>query len=257
MDPSTRHQLKQNELAEALGRLRHLDSPAARYGLAALVVLLLLVLGWKGWRYMQQRALEQHWQRLSDIGAILDKPDSPDQAGAADKPKALEDLRALIRETSDPALGGYARIRLARARCDAGINDTTQQPAAIEEAVDVLRQVTGNQNTPPLVAAEAWFALANTYESLRQFDQAAQAYKTLTSNEKLYAGSPYVMLAATRLATLDKLRTPVAFEQGEPPPPPSQAAMPQPGVFQGAAGEPQTPPAESEPEVVPPEQPSE
>ncbi len=240
MDPTTRHQLKQNELAEALARLRHLDTPAARYGLAGLAIVLVLVLAWKGWQYARHRSLEQGWQQLSRITGELSQPD------AADPQQALDDLRALIRDTSDPALSGYARIRLARTRCDEGIKDAAQRPAAFEEAVEVLRQVTQNPDTPPIVAAAAWFALGDAYESLREFDKAAAAYETVTSNQKQYAGSPYIALAASRQKDLDQLRKPVVFEPGAPPAPATQPA-------EASTGTEGVPPDES---VVPPVEPA-
>lgn len=254
MDADKRHQLKQNELAEMLAKLRDWDSPVTRYALLGLVLLLVLVVGWKTWRYTQQHASEQAWQRLDLIKlGMLDS--DPDRVASA-----VNDLRELIRETSDPAIAGNARLHLARFRYDEGFARPEQRQAAFEEAADLLQQVTGNPETPPMIAAAASFALASTYESLRELDKAETLYETLKS-EPRFQGSPFVAVAGVRLDTMDDLAKPVAFTSGDPPVPESALEIPEfEPTTTSAPAEPTTTaptPGTAPPQTAPTSQPAE
>ena len=90
MDADTRHQLKQNELAEMLSKLADLRDPKFLYTAGALVVIVVAVLAWYGWRYTQRQALEQGWQRLAKASTALMADDPAAVAGAEN------DLRAMV-----------------------------------------------------------------------------------------------------------------------------------------------------------------
>jgi len=64
MDARTRHELKQNELAEALAQLRNLNDPRLRVGLLVVLGLAVVVAGVLWWRYNQSRTVEQSWKTL-------------------------------------------------------------------------------------------------------------------------------------------------------------------------------------------------
>jgi len=267
MDADTRHQLKQNELAEALSKLRDLRDPRILYAAGAVVVVLLAVLVWYGWRASQQAALERGWERLSDIAANLSGAD-PTAVTAAQG-----ELRTLIQETGSPSVAGYARLALARSRYDQGMLKPDERQAAFSEAITLLEQIRADPATRTDLDAAAAFLLASTYESTRQFDKARQLYQTLKDDTR-YAGLPYGALSADRLATLDDLTEPIAFTPGEAPPPPApetQAATPAPapqfqrmtpeqlGVVAPPPAAPVPPPAEQVPpaaEPVPPPTPA-
>lgn len=224
MDADTRHQLKQNELAEALSKLRDLRDPRILATAGVIVVILLAVLVWYGWRASQQATLERGWARLSDIAANLSGAD-PSAVTAAQG-----ELRTLLQETSSPSVAGYARLALARSRYDQGMLQPEERQAAFNEAITLLEQIRADSATRTDLDAAAAFLLASTYESTRQFDKARQLYQTLKDDTR-YAGLPYGALSADRLATLDDLTDPIAFTPGEAPPPPApetQAATPAP-----------------------------
>ncbi|MCK4342273.1 MAG: tetratricopeptide repeat protein, partial [Phycisphaerae bacterium] len=219
MDADTRHQLKQNELAEALEKLRDLNNPTTRYTIALVLVVIVFFASWKGWSYSRQHALEQTSQRLGELETILAGSDKTKVDGA------INDLRTLIQETSHPALAGFARLLLARALSDQALAQPERRQEALGEAVAVLEEIVGSDGIPPMVEAAATYALATTYESLREFDQAAALYDRLLTDPR-FKGSPYVLGAAPhfpwaadyvpgakeRLENLEDLKTPIKFE---------------------------------------------
>ena len=223
MDADKRHQLKQNELAEALTRLRDFNDPRFIYAVVALVAIGLGVLGYYGWQYSRRHALEQGWQRLASTTSGLATDDETRLASAQDE------LRSMIQDTKDPALAGYARLELATSRITQAFRQPTQRKAAFEEAATLLEQIRRDPQCPPLLDAAATFALASTYESLDQFDKAKELYQTLI-DEQRYQGFAYKNVAAERLSNIDKLKAPVAFVPGTPPPPASQPEVAGPPI---------------------------
>jgi predicted negative regulator of RcsB-dependent stress response len=212
MDAETRHQLKQNELAEAIGRLREMKDPKFMYTVAGILLVAVIYVGWYGWQSSTRHAAEQDWQQLSDVTQRLFSTEP------AEARTAQEEMRALIRDTSDPGLGGYARLKLAEAHIQEAFDDAEQRPAGFEEAATLLEEIVANQRTPGMLQAVAKYALATTYESLGRVDDARQQYEEL-SDAAQFAGSPYQELAVDRLETMDTLATNVTFEPGQPPAP--------------------------------------
>jgi hypothetical protein len=64
---------------------------------------------------------------------------------------------------------------------------------------------------------------ATIHESLREFDAARSAYRTLIDDAR-FSASPYRALAEAQFANLDQLAEPIAFTPGTRPP--EQAAAP-------------------------------
>lgn len=215
MDADTRHQLKQNELAEALSALRDWNNPTTRYTLLVLGVALLAVIGWKVWRYSQARAEEHAWQQLGAIEQRFSATDDTQSAAAA------TELEALIKDTSNAAVGAAARLRLAEHQIETALRKPEVRPESFAAAIATLKPLAEAKDVPPSLAAPAMFALATAYESTREFDQAAALYEQLR-DEARFRGNPLAVLAADRRATLDDIRTQVAFIPGAPPtaPPP-------------------------------------
>jgi len=243
MDADTRHQLKQNELAEALGKLRDLKQPRYLYPLIGLLVIAIVAIAWLGYTYSQHRAAEQNWQRLLDLTTATVLDDETEAAGAR------EQLRTLIQETKDPGLGGYARLQLARAQIDQAINHPEQRQEALGEAKQLLTAVIDNPKTSAMLRASVLFALANTHESLREFDAAAKCYESL-ANKDNYTGSPYVTLASQRLEDFERLTKRVAFEPGDPPAPEPVAPSSQPaGTLEKVTPAPASPEARAQEEI--------
>ena len=230
MDADTRHQLKHNELADMLTRLRDLDNPSTRYTLLFIAAVLAVYVAWSGWSYAHQRSIEQSWQRLGSITAGIG---SGNDAAAA---TALTDLRALIAEDSDPVLGGYARLMLAEHRITEAFEKPEERQAAFTEAKDVLEKTLKTSGTPPMLEAATAYALANTYESLAALNDAeraslldkASALYTRITTEKRFDGSPYFELSQDHLDTMAELATPVVFVPGMPEPPAADASPTKP-----------------------------
>ena len=255
MDADTRHDLKKNELAEALSQLHNLANPTTRYTLMGLALIVALFIGWKAWGYTRQQAMERASQRLGAIQAVL-------AGNEADKKvAAVSDLRTLIDDTFHPGVAGAARLLLARVLTDEAVEKPDRRQAALTETVDILQKIISRADTPASIEAAATFALATNCESLAALEasarqsrlsQAAELYEKLKQDPR-FKGSPYVDLAAERLQTIDQLKTPIVFTPGQPPAPPQppgqQVMGPSatPSVFQ----QPPPPPPPSAPPAAP------
>ena len=220
MDADTRHQLKQNELAEALARLRHLDDRRIRMGLLALGAVLVLVLAVYVWRASSARAREREWDQLyQNTIALLTS------AGDEQLDSLQAQMRALIDSASTPNLGASARVQLAVSYINEGLADPAQRPKAFEEAVALLQPLVNDQAVAPLFRAPALYALANAYESLGQFDKSKELHRQLVETAD-YDGSIYKQGAERLMQDANDLTTPIAFAPGEAPPPPPPPTQP-------------------------------
>jgi predicted negative regulator of RcsB-dependent stress response len=224
MDADTRHQLKTNELAEALNKLQNLRDPRLLYGLAVVGVVLVAVLAYFVWSYTQRRAAEAGWNSLNEIGTRLMSAD------AAEVLKAESDLRAFIDSTSDTGLAGYGRLRLAHSRFVQAMEHPEQRPAGFEEAKQLLENARADAAETPLLDSAVTFLLASTYESLGQPEEARKLYEMMKT-EPRYAG-PYRELADARLETMDTAAANVVLAAGSPPAG-SEPAAAQPNLPQG------------------------
>lgn len=238
MDANTRHQLKQNELAEALAKLRSMNDPRFLWGLVIVGAAVCVVLGWYAYRYTRQNALERDWAQLGRlmVGVAAEDP--------ATAQAAQGELAAAIQEWSDPTLRGYGQLQLARAKVDQAYLNPGARQAALGEAAEMLNKIRSAPDTDAALHAAATFLLATTYESLRDFEGAKSLYQSLVDGPR-YAGSPFQRLATDRLKDIDKLSDAIAFLPGSPPPP-----APPPG---GATppGSPPTPPSAVGPQGQP------
>ncbi len=257
MEAERRHQLKTNELAEALTKVRAFwNDPQTVYWLAGIALVLAIWVGYKVWNNIQARQQAGGWAQLSEVGEQL----------AANAPGALNTLRDLVKDAPSAAVEGNARLQLGRVlRVDA-LKVTPVDENMLRESVQVLQPMIDRADMPPTLAAAAAFSLATTQESLRQFDEAQRTYEKLMNDPRL-AGSPFVERAKERLASLDELRKPIAMAEGLPPPPPTAAPMapaltpmpagPPAGVFNpGSPAEPAAPEsAPPTPAPATPEQP--
>ncbi len=214
MDAETRHQLKQNELAEVLGKLRTLDDKRITYALIAIIAVLGLYAAFRLWSYSAQAAVSRSWQQLSEVRSRLGK-ETPDVS-------AVTDLRKLIDNSPDVSLKGYARLLLAGELNRTALADTVRRNDLLNDAAGQLKAVIDGASGAPALQAVAMFALASTHESQRKFDDAKALYQKLTT-EAAYAGSPFKTLAEQRLTDFDKLSRSPAFVEGDPPAPPPGA----------------------------------
>lgn len=244
MDAKTRHELKQNELAEALAKLRRLDSPGTRIMLLGIVIIVVLFGAWKLWARSRDHALATGWQSL----AAIDRPAAPMS------PAEIRDrLRVVASDAADPTLAGYARLRLARVAFDQALSDPTQRAALLQEARAELETVKAGTATNPQLLAAVDFALAAVYESLGETDRARRCYEVLIDDAARFAGSPYLEFARERIESLDELREPVRLLPGNPPPPVQvEGPPPAPAGFEIPSIQLTPPATEVRPEAAPP-----
>jgi predicted negative regulator of RcsB-dependent stress response len=221
MDADTRHQLKQNEFAQAL---RQLVDFSDRRTLAWLIVIIAVALGYGGykfWGWRQQAAVIGAFQTLRNVNAT--------DAGLGDAP--LAQLRQLIAGNTQPALVAFSRLQLARG-LEARGRDAADAPE-LRDAETQYKAVLDTAGAPNHVKAAAAYRLGLLYETMREFAKAREAYSSL-GNNPLYRGSPFIDLAARRLDQLDELAVPVKFEPGVKPlattqPASQPAVIPRPG----------------------------
>lgn len=231
MDADTRHQLKQNELAQALGKIRTLGDRQLIGWIAVLVVIAASYTGYRMYKGGKAAALEGGWAQLANAGSVFNPVNSPE---------ADAQLRALIADQSDPTLLSSARLTLAQTLVRAAYNETQRRELLLKEAEALLRQIIDDPAAPGSVAAAATYAIGSVYESLGQFEQAKASYADLADNAR-FAGSPFVSIGAERRDSVDELaKTKVVFEPGDPPPPPKPVAPLGPELPFGPTTEPTT-----------------
>ncbi|MGE0480895.1 MAG: hypothetical protein AB7Q17_10540 [Phycisphaerae bacterium] len=247
MDTETRHALKQNELADALMRVRMMSDKQMTTWIAVIVGLVVLIIGWRAWSGYAQAAREKAW------AAVFAVP-----VGESDeKREAPAKLREMLGKIADPAYETAVRMRLSTSLLHIAQTDPAQRDAANAEAVELLKQVIATRDANDELAAAAHYMLATAHENAGRFDEAEASYKTLQAEER-FATSPYAEMAAEKLELLADLRKPLAFTPGLPPPPPAPETQPaaalapptQPSLGTTPAGDAAPAPA------IPPKEPS-
>ncbi len=243
MDADTRHQLKQNELAEAIQKLRELDKSTV-YLIVAILVIIVLFAAYRIWTWQSARAEAANWQSLVQMG----------QPATGASPDMLDGLRGIADGSTTSALSNAARLELAGAL--AAEATETSDPQKLTEAAAVLQPLVDQHlQIPPAVGGPALYLLAGIQESQRDFDGARATYEMLQSDH--FAGSSLQVLVSAKLDSLDSLRTPIALQPGLPPQPQSEVVAPTPADLAAAAES--TPPAANaedspvEPEAAAPE----
>jgi hypothetical protein len=226
MDADTRHQLRQNELAEALSKIWDLSDRRSLTWLGVIVVIALAYAGYKYWGWRQQADLIQAERVLSSLN-----PADPSLGNAP-----LDQLRRLIAENSDPGLLGRARLLLAQGLEARGLGADGAEK--LQQAERVYQEILAMPQAPAAVKAPATYRLGILYETRRDFESARKTYTSLSTDSGL-AGSPFTKLAEARLESLDELSKPVEFEAGVRPLSTEETEEPAPDV--GAA--PETQPA--------------
>ena len=214
MDADTRHQLRQNELAEALRKLVAFSDRRTTAWIVVILVIALAYAGYKLWGWRQEVRMIAVAQALTQINAT--------DASMGDAP--LAQLRQLIGENRQPGLVALARLKLAEGLEARGKD--VDGAAKLPEAEAQYHEIIGMSAALPTVKAPALYRMGIICESKRDFEQARELYTTL-SRDPSYKGSPFVGLAETRVQRLDELAVPVVFEPGmNPAPPPLPATQP-------------------------------
>ena len=246
MDAETRHQLKQNELAAALMRLRTMDQRTTRI-VVIIAVAIVLVAAWRVTGWFSQRSSEQAWQALGSVSIGSYMP-------AEELPGAIAELRQSANDRRDE-VAMSARLRLAAALLHQADLDAATAEANTAEARQIVTGLTGRADAPLAVSGPAYYLLARIHENAREWDAVRKVYETLTESD--FAGSPFQRIAEDRLATLDEVsRERVTLLPGLPPPPPDAELVGPPApltptsifpVQPAGPAQPVTPPAEETP----------
>ncbi|MFQ5805953.1 MAG: hypothetical protein ACE5I3_05840 [Phycisphaerae bacterium] len=204
MDADTRHQLKQNELAQALRQLWDLSDRRTTAWLGVILVIALAYAGYKLWGWRQRVQLIDAHRALTSVNAA--------DASLGDAPLAR--LRQLIADNSEPGLVAVARLQLAR-----GLEARGQGADGAAKLADAETQYTAildMPDAPNIIKAPAMYRLGMLHETRRDFAQARDIY-TMLSQDQRFKGSPFMDLAARRLDQLDDLAVPIQFEPGFKP----------------------------------------
>ncbi|MFH1746702.1 MAG: hypothetical protein ABIG44_06610 [Planctomycetota bacterium] len=213
MDAEKRHQLKTNELAQALSKIKDFGGDSTmRYWLLAIVVVIVAFLAYRMWGSMHSAQLAAGWQSLSEINTL------PGSELAA----AVENLRNVATGTTDKALIASARIRLGAVLRRQAETQSDNRQSLLAESATVLQQAVDDPDTPAPLAATAAFSLATTCESLSHYEpdrlnQAQELYRQLV-DEPRYAGTPFTIMAEGRLENFADLHEKIDFLPGAPPP---------------------------------------
>ena len=175
--------------------------------MAAVAVVLLAFVGYRGWGSLQASLAAKSWHELSQVS----------QKVRSRRWAAGRAARHYLQRFEPDAGGVRAKFSWPRP-CGATQTGTIDQ-AALQESVEVLKPLLNQRDLSPTLAGAAALSLASSYETLGQFDEAEQTYNIILSDQQRFAGTGYANVAAERLETLPELRKPVEFAAGLPPPP--------------------------------------
>lgn len=214
MDAEQRHELKTNELANLLLKLKDWSDKYLNSVLTIIAVAALAWAGYRFWSWRQENAVHAAWAEVSRAN-IRDLT-------AGDAP--LDQLRRVAKDAPDSTVAAIARIRLA-----AGLMQRADEAGGevrLSEAATELRTVIGSAVSDSLKAA-ALFKLGSVSEGQRDLKAAREAYQQLVSTPQ-YDSLPFKTMAEDRLKTLDDLAVRVEFLPGAAPlpVPPAPASAP-------------------------------
>ncbi|MBK8914165.1 MAG: hypothetical protein IPM64_06110 [Phycisphaerales bacterium] len=260
MDAETRHQLKQNELAAALGKLKNVEARKWLQTIGILVVLIGLVAGYKLWTAGREAAISRSWSELYRIDR--DAPATPELDPVAK-------IRELIAAQPNADFQVAARLRLAKALNTRAVGDPAQHDALMREVAAALQGAPASARPQQRIALD--YAMSQIHESLGEFDRAKAIYERIVANDA-YRGYPAYDLSRVKLDSLDQISKPVTFIPGSRPVPATapvdtgaprtitEAILSNPGslppVPQTPPQQPSEPPPAGEPEGEAPAAPS-
>jgi len=206
MDADTRHQLKQNELAEALGKIRDFGDRRTVAGIVLIVVIALGYAGYRFWGWRQEARVVQSYRQLASVNAS--------DASLGDAPLAR--LRELIADGRQPGLVATARLQLAQGLEARGQGSGAAAQAKLDQAEVQYKTILEMPDAPNILKAPAMFRLGVLHETRRDFAKARETYTKLSEDPR-FVGSPFVDRALAQLEVLDELAVVVEFKSGVRP----------------------------------------
>ncbi|MBL8877704.1 MAG: hypothetical protein JNG88_01185 [Phycisphaerales bacterium] len=220
MDADTRHELQQNELGQLLSRLKNLSAREILTYLGTIVVVILIVVGYRTWQSSILTAKSAAWNDLITAGAPKPTADGSD----VEIPDRVEALRSYMQTHAEPAALAAARLRLARALIDKAGGDSAERQLLLDEALKHLDALRTDENAAPALRAAAMLLAGTAYETRRDAAKAREMYQRFETPE--YASSAFAEIAKKRIETLDQIETQVAFAPGSTPPPTEPTTQP-------------------------------
>ncbi len=203
MDAETRHHLKTNELAEALSKVRSVSDEKLLPWLIGIVVILLAFLGVRWWNGAQEAKQVNEWSELNRVNV----------AGAG--PQALEPLEQLANEGLTPGVRHAAMLKIGQESLRLALTREIDRAQLLKSAENALDRLLKEKNVAPTIAASAKFVLATVYESQARPDEAETLYNELKTDAP---GTPFAIMAESRLGTMEQARVTVEFLPGSPLP---------------------------------------
>lgn len=215
MDSQHRHELQENDLANALTGARSIWNDKdwwTRYGNKILLVLLLLSSAFLAKTWADNRTAAAHEQQWADLG-MANSPESLDGVASSYSDTTVKSL-ALLRAGDLLAQRAAAGEMVVTSFTD----PTATQPSTVttdpaKDAADAIlryQKVIGMDRVNPLVRLNAMLGLASTYEDQKDWTNAKATYEQVMDQGKDV--SPILAVRAkNRLEILPRLSEPVVF----------------------------------------------
>lgn len=244
MDKDHKEELQQNDLQEFL---TNFGEWWARHGTTTLLVILVIVGGSTGYRWMKgrdARAKEAAWTALAQAGG----------------PESLR--RVAYEQEGDWGVSQMALLQAANVLQRDAMGMTSMQPGGgpdvtttelsqetadqLMQAAELYQQVIdtpADTQGPSLMQLNARLGLAAVCVTLGEFDDATEHYEFVRSRSGHHKALS--VLADAKIRELDALREPIAFAADPEPEPESEDGADETG--EGAADEPAADPADQSP----------
>ncbi|QDU91152.1 hypothetical protein Pla175_45720 [Pirellulimonas nuda] len=213
MDAKHRHELQENALADWLGNFIDQVRPYVPVLIAAVVALVVGVVGWGAYRGSRAEAKADAWRLYSDA-----------MVGGMPTPALLEQAAD---EASGTAVADWAALTLADSELwqasEAFFADRTRAQQSLERAEPLYKSLVGASD--PWISGRARYGLARSAEVAGNTEEAVKLYGLVTG-----------ALAPLAKQRVEELKSPAAVETvawlAE-----SQASLPGTGAGDGPAAE--------------------
>jgi len=261
MKSRRRHELKQNVLADELGKVGGFikkRSTALAWGVLIVAILLCAIY----YTVTQGRAAARRRESLFYNQVVM----GPSPGLQGEDP--AEDLKSLVAQDSDESLAALAAVAVGdtyAARLVGGwyiLTDSARKELT-EQAESWYRRVINQFAADDLAVAKAHYGLAKLAESRRDFDVAEEEYNAVRRMQAALQGQPVLALAEEAIRQIAAIRDPVRMATTAPAETPETGPATAPAATQpttGPAGapapEPTTRPAGADPAGAPPAEPA-
>lgn len=192
MKTERRHELATNVLADWLGETIESVKPYSTAISATVLGVIVALFGWIYWSNKSEQKLEQGWD--SYFSAL--------ELGADDK------LQDVADQYGDSTAGLWARLSLADARLDKGLQQLFEDRAVAKDALNDAEEgfefVAEHAPRDSMLVQRALLGLAETYESQNHLDEARDKYRELVER---FPDGAYTEQARQRLTDLEKPTT--------------------------------------------------